>query len=70
MTITELHPPTNGGTLFQGMAVTDRGRRYIFNADRRGETCGVFREDPRGGFVQIGRGPAALKLAVRKAVRP
>ena len=75
MQITSLEPPTNGGTLYVGEAVSKRGRRYMFHATFSGEAGGVFREHPtdvlpdgRTYWHQI-KAPAALAATVRRAVR-
>jgi hypothetical protein len=74
MRITKIHEPTNGGTLYSGVAVSARGRRYLWQA-ARGETVNsAFREHPdealpdgRNFWQQIAA-PRALSIAVRKAV--
>ena len=74
MQITELHPPINGGTLFSGIAVSTRGRRWSFCATIDGEACGVQRADPLYDvpgytfWLSVRVPPAALRSAVRKAV--
>jgi hypothetical protein len=74
MRVTKIHEPTNGGTLYSGVAVSARGRRYLWQAER-GETIkSAFREHPddalpdgRNFWRQI-TAPRALSIAVRKAV--
>ena len=74
MQITKLQP-VNAGTLFWGIAVSQRGRRYDFCAALKGDPCAVFREDPtcrthdgRTFWAHI-TAPKALRLAIRKAAR-
>jgi hypothetical protein len=68
MQISQLQPPTNGGTLYTGKAVSKRGRQYIFYATFRGEACGVFRDDPPYGRWLPIKAPPALREAVRQSV--
>lgn len=69
------HLPPNGGTLFAGLAVSTRGRRYEFTASMKGELGSVFREDRRftlvGGrtFWSLATPHPSLRAMVRKAVR-
>jgi hypothetical protein len=75
MQITGLIPPRNGGTLYDGMAISTRGRRYQFGADGRGDVYCAFREDatcslPDGRtfwFTIIP--PHVLSIAARNAIR-
>jgi hypothetical protein len=75
MRITEIHEPINGGTLYSGLAVSTRGRRYEWMASRNQTISRAFREDPKEALPD-GRtcwfhitAPRALSVAVRKAVR-
>lgn len=69
MQIVELHAPTDGGTLYCGLAESNRGRRYKFmaSAERRTRPS-VFRENERGFWARVPT-PRALSLAVRRAIR-
>jgi hypothetical protein len=72
MLITEIHPPTNGGTLYQGFAENAHRRRYLWMAHPGKDTPCAFREetDKRTGLSwwhQI-RAPRPLTIAVRKAL--
>lgn len=74
MKVTEIVPPTNGGTLFAGYAVSTRGRRYSFGCTAAGEVFGTFREDAahplpdgRTFWLQV-RAPSALRDAVAAAM--
>ena len=66
--------PTTDGTLFFGLAVSKRGRRYEFRTTAEGDVGGVYREDPTcatadgSTFWESVRAPRALRQAVRKAV--
>jgi hypothetical protein len=73
--IIELHPPSNGGTLYWGFAESARGRRYEFTATPDGDARrNAFREEPtelpdgRRLWLTV-RTPPTLRDAVRKAVR-
>jgi hypothetical protein len=75
MQILKLDSPTSLATLYSGMAMSTRGRRYDFCATSDGEACGVFREYPQDAlpdgrtfWLQI-KPPKALAASVRSAVR-
>jgi hypothetical protein len=85
MQILSLNPPTDGGTLYSGKAVSKRGRYYTFCATATGRAFAVLRRDISGEtasgqyelrcWMSINRDghrigtPKALKAAVRTAVR-
>lgn len=69
MQIVALKRTPYGFTPFTGRAESKTGLRYIFFADFDGGAT-VFRERNDGGFRQIKPDtPAALSLAIRRAVR-
>lgn len=75
MQVIALHRPTNGGTLYWGLAKSNRGRRYDFIASADGDAGSrVYREEPASA-LQDGRSlwlsvsiPLALRVAVRQAI--
>lgn len=74
MQITELTPPTGGGTIYSGKARSTRRRQYLFGIERRrGDVPFVFREEgtsPDGRiFWRAVAAPRALTLAARFALR-
>jgi hypothetical protein len=75
MRITELQPPTNGGTLYCGRAISRRGRRYDFLTSLNGELCRtVLREQHSslpgcGKFRVVVPPPRGLHDAIRQFIR-
>ena len=74
--VLQLDPPVNGGTLYSGIAVSGRGRRYSFFAskDDKAPKVRVMREEPDSYSEKYGicwlcaPTPPSVGRAIRKAV--
>jgi hypothetical protein len=75
MHIVMLLAPTVEDSLYTGIAVSQNGLRYLFNATPEGTSHSVLRQDPRRALPanrclwQHIKPPSALRAAVRSAVR-
>jgi hypothetical protein len=75
MQIVMLLAPNIEDSLYTGIAVSNNGRRYLFNATPDGASRSVLRQDPRCAppgsqciWWQV-KAPPALRTVVRSAVR-
>jgi hypothetical protein len=75
MQIVMLLAPNIEDSLYTGIAVSNNGRRYLFNATPDGASRSVLRQDPwcappdRQCIWWQVKPPPALRTAVRSAVR-
>jgi len=67
MHITSISPPTNGGTLYVGSAVSKSGARYKFSSHHDG-TGFALRLEAGGKWWRQVKAPEALQAAVRVAI--